>query len=252
MNFLAVLPLWGFSLLAQAAVDLAWLQQNLINQETVVQYSQGTIDGADYTAVVAHRVTDQGHGTPVLGIFQLRGEQPKLLAEIELHSSVGATVKIKSNSIYIRQDHAHHGIRFTQYQFKRIDREFKMVGIESQDMSLSHYGVSTKELNSPSFKSREMWSGSSTNFLTSRGECWLKMLDLPTSEKLTPDFKDAHARFEMGVRPKHAITGHIRFAQLALVPLSRFNPYTDDLDNFRPSCYFDYKKRLHRFTTPPK
>ncbi len=191
-------------------------------------------------------------GPPVLAIFETRGEQRKLLTEIELDSGSGTTVKIKHNSIYIRQDFAHHGIRFTQYQFKRIHREFKKVGLESQDMSLSHYGVSTKELNSPSFKSREMWSGSSTNFLTSRGECWLKMLDLPTSEKLTPDFKDAHARFEMGVRPKHAITGHIRFAQLALVPLSRFNPYTDDLDNFRPSCYFDYKKRLHRFTTPPK
>ncbi len=248
MNFLAVLPLWGFSLVAQAGSDLAWLQQNLNNQEAFVQYSQGTIDGADYTAVVAAKED----GPPVLAIFETRGEQRKLLTEIELDSGSGTTVKIKHNSIYIRQDHAHHGIRFTQYQFKRIHREFKMVGLESQDMSLSNYGVSTNELNSPSYKSREMWSGSSTNFLTSRGECWLKMLDLPTSEKLSPELKDAYARFKLGVRPKNAITGEIRFAQIPLVLLSRFDLYGYDLDSRPPSCYFDYKRRLHKITAPPK
>ena len=252
MNFLAVLPLLGFSLVAQAASDLAWLQQNLKNQETVVQFSQGKIDGADYTAVVANRGNAKEDGPPVLAIFETRGEQRKLLTEIELGSGEETTVKIQHNSIYIRQDYAHHGIRFTQYQFKHIDREFKMVGIESQDMSLSDYGVPENERESSGYTSREMWSGSSTNVHTYREECWLKMLDLELSEKLSTEFKDAHARFKLGVRPKHAITGKIRFAQKALVPLSSFDLYGYDLDSRPPVCYFDYKRRLHKITTPPK
>jgi hypothetical protein len=252
MNFLAVLPLMGLALVAHAASDLAWLEQNLKNPEAVVQYSNGKIAGAAYTAAVAKRGNATESDRPVLVIFETHGEERKLLTEIELGGQVGTAVMIKSNSIYIRQDYAHHGIRFTQYQFKRSGGEFKMVGIESQDMSLSGYGVSPKELNSPGYKDKDMWSGTSVNLLTSRGECWLKMLDLPTSDNLPPEYKDAYARFERGVRPKSAVTGEIRFAQEALVPLSSFNPDTYDLDHVRPGCYFDYKKRLHRITTSPK
>lgn len=245
MIFLAVLPLMGFALVAHAATDLAWLYQNLKNPEVVVQYSQGKFDGAAYTAAVPSRGQATEDTGPVLVIFESRGGQHKLLTEIDLVVDSWATAKIKNNSIYIRQDFAHHGIRFIQYQFRLIGGEFKMVGVESQDMSPSHYNVSTEELNSPGYKSREMWSGTSTNFLTSRGECWLKMLDLPDSGKLPPWFDDAHLRFDRAERPKKALTGEIRFAQKALVPLSSFNPYSDD-SYLGPSCYFDYKKRLHR------
>lgn len=248
MTFLAALPLMGFALVAHATSDLAWLYQNLKNPEVVVQHSQGKFDGAAYTAAVQNRGQATEDTRPTLVIFETRGGQHKLLTEIDLVVDPWTTVEIKNNSIYIRQDYAHHGIRFVQYQFRPVGGEFKMVGIESQDMSPSGYSVSTKELNSPDYKDREMWSGTSTNFLTSRGECWLKMLDLPDSGKLPPEFNDAHARFERAERPKKALTGEIRFAQKALVPLSSFNPYSDYLSYIPPSCYFDYRKRLHRTT----
>lgn len=247
MTFWAMLPLMGFALVAHATSDLAWLYQNLKNPEAVVQYSQGKFDGAAYTAAVPNRRQATEGAGPVLVIFETRGEQHKLLTEIDLVTDSWTTVQIKNNSIYIRQDSAHHGIRFVQYQFRLIGGEFKMVGVESQDMSPSHYKVSTEELNSPGYKSREMWSGTSTNFLTSRGECWLKMLDLSDSGKQPPEFDGALTRFERAERPKNALTGEIRFAQKTLVPLSSFNPYSDYFISYlRPSCYFDYKKRLHR------
>lgn len=247
---IAVLFLISFAFTAHASSDPAWLYQNLNNSEVIVQYSQGKIDGEVYMSVVANRGNPREDSRPVVVIFGSRNGQHKLLTEFEIGD--GVSTRVKNNSIYIRLDYAHHGIRFIQYQFKRVDGEFKMIGIESQDMSLSDYGVSEKELDAPGYRSREMWSGTSTNLLASRGECWLKMFDAGDSPENLLQQKQAHNLFEQGARPKNAVTGEIRFPQTKLLLLSKFEPDGVRADYFYPSCYFDYKKRLHKITTPPK
>jgi hypothetical protein len=179
-----------------------------------------------------------------------RNGQHKLLAEFE--NGKGASPRVENNSIYIRQDTAHLGNWFVQYQFKRVDGEFKMIGIESQNISQSGYGVSEKELNAPDYTDQEMWSGSSTNLLVSRGECWLKMFDMGESSANLIQQKEARNLFERGARPKNAVTGDIRFPQTKLLPLSKFKLDGVGADYFYPSCYFDYNKRLHKITSPPK
>lgn len=249
---IVALFLISFVVTVHAASDPAWLYQNLNNSEVIVQYSQGKIDGEAYTAVVANRGNPKEDRRPVIVIFESRDGLYKLLTEIDVGDGAVSKVKIKNNSIYIRQDYAHHGIRFIQYQFKRVGDEFKMIGIESQDMSLSDYGVSEEELDAPGYKSQEMWSGASTNLIASRGECWLKMSDAGDSTASLMQQEVAQDQFERGARPKNAVTGEIRFPPTGLLPLSSFDLYAG-LDNFfYPECYFDYKKRLHKITAPPK
>lgn len=247
---IAVLFLIFFVVTVYASSDPAWLYQNLNNSEVVVRYSQGEIDGEAYTAVVANRENPEQDHHPAIVIFGSRDGQHKLLAEFEI--GVGASSRIENNSIYIRQDYAHHGIRFVQYQFKRVGGEFKMIGIESQDMSQSDYGVSEKERDAPGYRSQEMWSGTSTNLLASRGECWLKAFNIDDSPANLIQQKEAQNLFERGTRPKNAVTGEIRFLKTRLLPLSKFGPDGFRGDYFYPSCYFDHNMRLHKITSPTK
>lgn len=247
---IAALLLISVVVTAYASSDPAWLYQNLNNSEVTVQYSQGEIDGEAFTAVVANRGNSKEDRHPVIVIFGTQEGRHKLLTEFEIGD--GASVRVENNSIYIRQDYAHHGIRFVQYQFKRFGGEFKMIGIESQDMSSSDYGVSEKERNAPGYRSQEMWSGTSTNLLVSRGECWLKMFDMGDSSTKLIQQKEAQNLFERGARPKNAVTGEIRFSQTKLLPLSEFEFDDVRADYVYPSCYFDYNKRLHKITSPPK
>ena len=236
---------------AHASSDLAWLYQNLDNSEVVVRYAQGKIDGGAYAAVVANTVSPEEGRHPAVVIFRSRGDgRHTLLAEFEIGE--GVSTRIANNSIYIRQDYAHHGIRFIQYQFRRVGGEFKMIGIESQDISLSeHSGVYEKERDVSGYKSREMWSGTRTNLLTARSECWLKTLNMDDSPANRIQQARAQSLFERGDRPKNPAVGEVRFARTTLLPLSEF-----ELDGrreyFYPTCYFDDNKRLHKITSPPK
>ena len=128
-----------------------------------------------------------------------------------------------------------------------------MIGIESQDMSPSDYsGVSEKERDAAGYKSQEMWSGTSTNLLASRAECWLKMFDMGDSPANLIQQEEAQKIFDRGARPKNAVTGEIRFPQTKLLPLSKFELDGVRDEYFYPSCYFDYNKRLYKITAPPK
>jgi hypothetical protein len=247
---IAGLFLISFVVTAHASSDPVWLYQNINNAEVVVQYSQGKIDGEVYTAFVANRGNPNEDRRPVIVIFGSADGQHELLIEFEIGD--GASSRVENNSIYIRQDYAHHGIRFVQYQFKRVGGEFMMVGVESQDMSLSDYSVSEKERDAPDYRNQEMWSGTSTNFLASQSNCWLKMLDVSDSPENLIQQKEAEHLFERGARPKNAVTGKIRFPKKKLLPLSMFAPDGKLIVSSYPSCYFDYKKRLHKSTTLPK
>ena len=165
-----------------------------------MRYSQGKIDGEMYTAVVANRGSP-AVDHPVLVIFGSRGARHTVLVEFEIGEEVSP--RIANNSIYIRQDYAHHGIRFIQYQFRRVGGEFKMVGSESQNMSPREYsGLSEKSQDAPGHKSREVWSGTSVNLLTARSQCWLDTLDIDDSP--TARMRQARAQdlFERGLAQK--------------------------------------------------
>lgn len=244
---IAFLSLICFALTAYAGSDPAWLLQNLKNSEVITQYAQGKINGKIYTAIVASKGNQTEENHTVFVIFESQADRHKLLADVDIGDSA-IRVKIKNDSIYIRQDYAHHGIRFIQYQFKQIGTEFKMVGIEDQDMSLSDYIVSEKERNASNYRSQEMWSGTSTNFLTSRGECWLNTLELSDSPTNLTERKEAQELFERGARPKNGVIGEIRFSPTKLFPLSKWDG--TPVEFFYPSCYFDYKKHLHKITAP--
>ncbi len=249
---IAVPFLISFAVTVQASSDPAWLYKNLNNSEVIVRYSQGKIDGEVFTAIVANRGNPEENRRPVIVIFGSRNGQHRLFTEFEIGER-GASTSVKNNSIYIRQDYAHHGIRFVQYQFKQVDGEFKMIGIESQDMSPGDYrGVSEKARDAPGYRSQEMWSGTSTNLLASRGECWMKMLDSGDSPANVIQLKEAQSLFERGARPKNVVTGEMRFPQLKLLPLSKFELDGVRVDDFYPSCYFDCKKRLHKITAASK
>lgn len=246
------LPLFAQSTKTEHATadEYDWLIEGVKESpDAGASMTQGIINGEKYVSILSFRTKkDSTDYNPTIVILVSRNGKYERVAEVNLQQdNINAyTTSIKNNSIFIRNDTAHHGVYSSQYQFKKINDSFYLVGLEYQSMTPSIYSVSEEESNAPDYQEVEIWSGSSVNFFTSIMECWQQTFNVVTDEK-SPDWKEyqsAHARFNKGQRATKGVTRQVSLPKRKLVPLDGFNlyPYDDFYDS--SLCYFDYKNRF--------
>ena len=150
--------------------------------------------------------------------------------------------EIKNNSIFLMTTYCHHGCYYKQYQFKKISRRFKLVGVELLGTTLfynfagidNYLALCERKVNCDF----GVAYGNSYNYLTSTSICWLDITPVEMTESETkPDRVNQYQ--PRGVQHK------MLFKKTPLKPLDGF-----DTNTYSPpkSCDFDYRKKLHLST----
>ena len=205
-----------------------------LNQDDILGYSAGIIDGEYYLALNANKLFPKEESTPNVYLLTINKGEPRLVVkmDLQLNDSFGYSLNIMNNSLYVRQSVAHHGWHDERFQFKRVNQEFRLVGIEQQSIALGCYAG---DESSSSCDKYEVWSGNSYNLLTSNTICWKE--NLPNQQKS----KAASDRYKKWLQPKKGMRYQMKFSQVNL-------PLLDGFDFFEfsspQSCYFDSKNRL--------
>jgi hypothetical protein len=212
----------------------------------VIQSSEGEIDGDTYVVQI---VSDEG--APDFLLLKARDGAPARVSKMELVGDLQAyQVKIARNSFFLREETTHHGIFSVTYQFKKINRKFRLVGLETQSMSSCTYSTDSPDAQNDSCAFMEMWAGTSVNFLTSKADCWLQTFYLDQDERSRDwkRWKAALKDFDLGIRSGKAIHKTVTLPPSTVMPLAQF-----DLYNFHApdTCYFDYKGGLHTSSGVP-
>lgn len=230
-----------FVLNAMAEPQYDWLLRDSKKTEKDIAYETGYIDGQQYIARIINGINSEEKVNEVIFISTLNHKRHEFIAVIDLQGDYAEAykVKIKNNSIYITHGTAHHGVYFSRYQFKKRGKIFQLVGIESQSITLSGYGVSEQERNKPDYKTLEMWAGESINILTSEAECWLQAY--PIGDK---QGKIASARFAKILPATKGVRKTVRFKPVKSFSLNNFDFYNDNLNNWF-TCYFDHNMKFH-------
>ena len=200
-----------------------------LKKDNVLGASEGTIDGQYYLALSANKLFPEEESNQNLYIVTLIKNQPHLVMKIDLqlNDSFGFSLKINNNSIYIQRSVAHHGWYDERFQFKKINQEFKLVGIEQQSLRLGCYAGDD---TSPECEKYEMWYGNSYNLMTYDTICWSKKLFT------TQESNEVHSRYEKWLQPKSGMRHHMKFSKMTLPLLYNFNFYEFEAPK---SCYFD-------------
>jgi hypothetical protein len=213
------------------------------NSDTGVEVANGIIDGERYTIRLTRG--SRNFNSSMVILVDRKGRH-QVIRRAELEDSINPySASIRSNSIFIRYDTVHHGLYFTQYQFRKINDVFYLVGMEWQSIAPSVYGTSQEERDDPNYQEVEMWAGTSVNFLTSKAECWQQNFNLENGEN-SPEWKEwesACSEFDNGRRATKGVKRQIGFPKRKLVSLDEFSFYGESYTPF--TCYFDHKYKFH-------
>ncbi|MGV8992175.1 MAG: hypothetical protein ACOH1Q_12320 [Thiobacillus sp.] len=222
-----------------------WVLEQYDNNETaeIAAHANGKIDGAEYIAIIAERTSPTNYDGPVVLIFKKTQNRPAIVAQIDLQGdySRGYSVTIKNDSIYLEHGVAHHGLHDGRYQFRQTNHKFRMIGAERQSWQLGCYAGD----ESPSCNEREVWSGTSYNFLKSSAICWQLTINGHNKKKI----KEASRRYEKWLQPKNGVSHQMTFRSNNLPLLDGFNLLEFSLPN---ACYFDHKNKLQFERYDPK
>jgi hypothetical protein len=133
-------------------------------------------------------------------------------------------IRIENNSIYIRGDTAHHGIYFAEHQYKLRNGTFRLVGTESQSITLSQPENRPKRDNCQG-KLFEMWEGSSLNYLNSTEFRWEQAFLGKTRSKA---MQNAQEKFNKGLAPTNAMKRYFQLKPTNLLTLE--DPILAEMD----------------------
>ena len=205
-----------------------------LNQDDVLSYSEGIIDGEYYLALNANKLFPKEESYPNVYLITINKDEPRLVVkmDLQLNDSFGFSLNIINNSIYVQQSVAHHGWHDTRFQFKKVSHEFRLVGIEQQSMTLACYAG---DASFPSCEKYEVWSGNSYNLMTSNTICWKENLLFMQKSNIATD------RYKKWLQPKKGIRHQMKFSKIKLPSLDGFNFYEFTSPK---SCYFDSKNKL--------
>lgn len=210
--------------------------------EHIDSSATGIIDGQEYLTIVANRPSADIDYNPVIIVAKKTGSEYKILTtiDLELDNPSGYQIEIKNNSIFIKNSLAHHGVHNYRYQFKKVNSDFVLIGIETQSIELGCYSGD----DSPRCDTYEAWSGVSYNFLTTTALCWKKNLRNNAHNKKNnkSDMDGAMFRFERLQQPNGAVRHQVKLPNRKHVTLVGFNFYHFKLPD---ACYFDAKNKLH-------
>ncbi len=231
-------PLWivffglfpAISSASQDSYELVLKQYDAKNS-SLINSEDGQIDGERYLAVITKQEMGQ-----LLTVFRRNSTRYIGVAQAELPDSPTSfsTVTIEKNSIFVETSFCHHGCTDARYQFKKIDRLFKLVGVESHGETWCSY---YDEKNAPADCNNSVRFGSSYNLLSSTSICWFE---------IEPEGK-APSKLPKQYQPR-GVQHKMTFSKVDLPLLDGFNP---DKFSLPKSCYFDYKKRVHVYTPTP-
>lgn len=214
-----------------------WALEQYASKEKVgiSAYSEGLIDGRHYLALIAS--SPEGANSSAIHFFLRDRGRHRVIARIELPIDFAANyrIEIRNNSFFIRRSVAHQGSHDARYQFKIVDKKFRLVGTERQSMQLGCYAG---EDNMSTCTNHEVWSGTSYNFLKSSAICWRETID--HQDKLR--IKEAADRFEQMSHPKGGIRSEVHYAKVKMPSLEVFNFSDFSLPR---GCYFDQKNKRH-------
>ena len=224
-------------------IQFAHAEQAIINfppynigSTEILLKSEGEIDGDKY--IIAMLTNNEINTPPRIHVLKISGKPIRLIAEVNVIENASSyQFRIKNNSIYIKINTAHHGVYFSQYQFKKMSDVFYLIGVEEQSIIPASF-----TLNSDNYEhSLEIWEGLSVNFLLSKAECWLETFDLGKGEKGREwmQWRAALSKLDKGQRSTNSISRSISFKRENLVPLDGF----DILNiNYPFTCDFDHNK----------
>lgn len=214
-----------------------WVLEQYDNNEAseIEAHANGQIDGEEYIAIIARRTSPTNNDGPVVLIFKKTTNRPAIIAKIDLQGDYapGYSVTIRKDSIYLEHWVGHHGWHGRRYQFKQTDHKFRMIGAENQSQQLGCYAGD----ESPNCNEREVWSGTSYNFLTSSAICWQETINQRNEGKI----KEASRRSEKWLRPKNGVSHQMTFSPMNLPLLDGFDFFEFSLPT---ACYFDHKNKL--------
>ena len=237
-------------ILMTAFIQSVQAEQSFINyppynaaSTEILLKTEGEIDNEKY--IITMFSDNQKNISPTIHFLKVNGKSLELIAVIDVYENTSSyQFKINNNSLYIKTNTAHHGVYFSQYQFKKKNDGFYLVGVEAQSISPTTFTLDSDN----SEHSLEMWDGLSVNFLTSKAECWLETFDLESGEKSKAwkQWRAALTKLDKGKRSTNAISRTISFKRVNLEPLDKFDTYNI---NYPFTCYFDHNKRFHGSAT---
>ena len=215
--------------------DWNWVLEQYERKE-LYPADRGRIDGVEY---LAFQVGDDP-GNPYSSasfilVFRKMPDRSALVATIDLQGDYPQDyeVTIKNNSVYLKQGGAHHGVYSSRYQFKQIERQFRMIGEEWQSIALGCYSGD----ESPGCDKYVIWLGGSYNLLTASAISWKKKEFL--SQQDDKKNEEEMRRFNNFLWPKDAVAHQRTFRPVKLPLLDGF-----DFDNSVPE--FNYKNKLKK------
>jgi len=237
-------------ILMTAFIQPAQAEQAFINyppynaaSTEILLKTEGEIDNEKY--IITMFSDNEKNIPPTIHFLKINGKSLELIAAIDVNENTSSyQFKINNNSLYIKISTAHHGVYFSQYQFKKKNDAFYLIGVEEQSISPTTFTLDSDN----SEHSLEMWDGLSVNFLTSKAECWLETFDLESGEKSRAwkQWRAALTKLDKGKRSTNSISRTITFERVNLESLDKFDTYHI---NYPFTCYFDHNKNFHGSTT---
>jgi hypothetical protein len=190
----------------------------------------GPIDGEQYLAVISRHELGE-----LLTVFKRASTRYIGVAQTKYLPSF-STVAVAKNSIFLETGFCHHGCSDDRYQFKNIDQMLRLVGVESQGDTNSCY---YDEKNAPSdCEKYEVRSGASYNLLASTTICWLETTYVADEQQTRPVPPNVPKSYQpRGIQHRMA---------LQRISLPSLNGFDSNNLSIPKSCYFDFKKRLHK------
>jgi hypothetical protein len=256
MKNLLLLLLLAISLSATCAENVSydWLiaqYKKDTENDSITEYAEGRIDGEEYVAIIASRSSPTVEYEPMILVFRKTADRFDVIAKIDLQydHSWEYGVTIKNDSLFLEHWHAHHGLHGIRFQFKQINRKFRLIGVEFRSManfynyigddgSEDEPGNTDDDIDDDYSLLDEVWSGESYNFRTSFALCYQEIVNSRNKKK----YDEARRRFRNWLLPKEGKRHQMEFFQIDLPLLDGF----DFFDFSSPkSCYFDHKNKLH-------
>jgi hypothetical protein len=231
MKNLLLFFLFVISLCAFGADDVSydWVIEQYKNNDSPIDdhYVKGRIDGEEYVAIVANRTSPTANDGPIILVFRKTAGQFDVIAKVDLQGDYSQmySIAIKNNSLFLEHWVGHHGWHGGRYQFKQINRKFRLIGEEHRSQSLGCYAGD----ESPACSEYEVSWGMSYNFRTSSALHWKETINLPNENRL----KEATRRLYKWLQPKGGSRRQMKCHPIDLPLLDGF-----DIDSFsEPKCH---------------
>jgi hypothetical protein len=217
MRNLLLLFLFSISLCAFGADDVSydWVIEQYKNGETISD-AEGRIDGDEYVVII-ECIPPPSYASPFLLVLRKTVDQFDVIAKIDLGgcATSGVSVAIKNNSLFLEHWVGHHGMHGARYQFKQVNRKFRLIGEEYRSEYFDNDEQST-------CMECSVFVGTSYNFRTSSALSWEEKVHLKNEKR----WKEEIDRLYKWLQPKGGSKRQMKCHPIDLPLLDGFDIYS--------------------------